>query len=498
MRRVLVAVLLLVPLPDLSAQDSVSSGLVSMDFDLSAGDQQVTRIGGAVEGRTYELQLNTKGVLSINGWSVEIDYNTLHLRYVDGSFQATDYIPEFIPLVDAQEGKLAIGGTVLGSPVTNSDPGALATLAFEVLEGLTDSTHLIITANEYRFEGGGSERYEVYFAATIMAAGPLFGDFDKSGKVNFTDFFSFADAFGSDDPLHDLDGSGIVDFDDFFIFADNFGKETGEISPSEPDPSPDQPSKPEQPSEQPGEGITVDLPGGVTMDFMWIEPGTFSMGSPLTEEGREDDEGPQHAVTITQGVYLGKYEITQGQWEGVMGTTPWAGMDYVQSNPNHPAVYISWEDVQAFIRKLNQAEGREVYRLPTEAEWEYACRAGTSARWSFGDDESLLGDYAWYKDNAWGAGLHYAQPVGTRLPNPWGLYDMYGNVYEWCQDWYGDEYYRISPGIDPLGPADGSYRVLRGGSVWHTAQHVRSADRRGTSTPGYNSDKLGARLLKIR
>jgi len=125
--------------------------------------------------------------------------------------------------------------------------------------------------------------------------------------------------------------------------------------------------------------ITVDLPGGATMEFVWIEPGTFTMGSPSSESGRDWDEGPQYAVTISRGFYLGKYEITQGQWEAVMGTTPWSGEDYVQSNSQHPAVYISWDDMQELIQKLNDAAGEAIYRLPTEAEWG-SMRAGRGRR----------------------------------------------------------------------------------------------------------------------
>ena len=251
------------------------------------------------------------------------------------------------------------------------------------------------------------------------------------------------------------------------------------------------------------EEITVDLTGGATMNFVWIEPGTFTMGSP--EPGRHSDEGPRHEVTISRTFYLGKFEITQAQWEGVMGTTPWSGKSYVKSNPTHPAVFISWNNMQEFIRRLNEAADDSLYRLPTEAEWEYAARAGTTTRWSFGDDESQLGDYAWYEDNAWDVGLEYAQPVGTKLPNPWGLYDMHGNVYEWCQDWYGSDYYGSSPSIDPPGPATGSLavnggltqpRVMRGGSFGANAQFVRSADR-SRFDPGFRYVNFGVRLLRM-
>ena len=204
-----------------------------------------------------------------------------------------------------------------------------------------------------------------------------------------------------------------------------------------------------------------------------------------------------HEVEISQGFYLGKYEVTQGEWESVMGTTPWSGESYVQEHPSHPAVYISWNDVQAFVEKLNDAAGSVVYRLPSEAEWEYACRAGTSTRWSFGDDESQLTDYAWYRANARDVGERYGHAVGTKLPNPWGLYDMHGNVWEWVQDWYSSSYYNSSPRVDPPGPSSGSARVRRGGNFLNSARIVRSAFRDAYS-PGDRRHDIGVRLLRIR
>ena len=250
-----------------------------------------------------------------------------------------------------------------------------------------------------------------------------------------------------------------------------------------------------------GDVLIEELPGGVLMEFVWIEAGTFTMGSPLSESGRQSDEGPQHLVTISEGFWLGKYELTQGQWESVMGTRPWSGKvsqsgkGYIQSNPMHPAVYISWNDVQVLTDKLNQQEGSEVYRLPTEAQWEYACRAGTTTRWSFGDDKSRLGEYAWGRDNAWDVGEQYAHAVGTKLPNPWGLYDMHGNVFEWCEDRYGS--YTSGSQVDPQGPASGSSFVLRGGDFFDfNARHSVSADRAYGSLY-YHSDHVGARLLRM-
>lgn len=249
------------------------------------------------------------------------------------------------------------------------------------------------------------------------------------------------------------------------------------------------------PNSEANQTITVTLPGGATMEMVWIEPGTFMMGSPDSVD-QAYGEKPQHQVTISRGFYLGKYELTQEQWETVMGTQPWSGQDYVRSNPQNPAVYISWDDMQVFIHKLNQAAGDSLYRLLTEAEWEYACRAGTTTLWSFGDDKGRLGEYAWYRGNAWSAGLHYAQLVGTKLPNPWSLYDMHGNVLEWVQDWH--ELYTGAGQVDPVGPATGYDRVIRGGDFSNSgyAEYTRSAFRLSTSSANPGDFMIGARLLR--
>jgi formylglycine-generating enzyme required for sulfatase activity len=237
--------------------------------------------------------------------------------------------------------------------------------------------------------------------------------------------------------------------------------------------------------------------------MMWIERGKFTMGT--TEEQKEfmvnrevwedwmERELPAHQVAITKGFWLGKYELTQGQWESVMGTRPWSGEDYVVDNPNHPAVYIFWEDVQDLISRLNQAEGSEVYRLPTEAEWEYACRAGTNTRWSFGDDESQLGAHAWYNANAWDVGEPYAHEVGTKLANPWGVHDMHGNVWEWCQDWFVP--YESASQADPVILVSCCRHVVRGGYFGSLDEYTRSATRHRDSRP-FNLDSIGLRLVR--
>jgi sulfatase modifying factor 1 len=231
----------------------------------------------------------------------------------------------------------------------------------------------------------------------------------------------------------------------------------------------------------------IELPSitnTIGMKLNKIPAGTFLMGSPEGEEGRYDREH-QHKVTITNPFYMQTTEVTQGQWKAVMGTEPWKGEYSVKEGPNYAASHVSWDDAVAYCKKLSEKEGK-TYRLPTEAEWEYACRAGTQTRWSFGNDEKVLGDYAWYYENAWDIDEKYAHQVGLKKPNAFGLYDMHGNVFEWCNDYFEKDYYKQSPAKDPTGPAFGHDRVLRGGSWDRGTRRARSAirnwdvaDRRG-------------------
>jgi len=215
----------------------------------------------------------------------------------------------------------------------------------------------------------------------------------------------------------------------------------------------------------------------IGMVLVPIPAGDFLMGSPATEPGRRDREA-QHQVTLTKPFFLGVHEVTQGQWQAVMGTTPWKGKNNVKEGDDYPATYVNWQDAVEFCRKLSDEEDLE-YRLPTEAEWEYACRAGTTTVYSFGDDASELGEYAWYKENAWGAGQEYAHTVAQKKPNPWGLYDMHGNLWEWCSDWWGDSPSDSPSGstTDPTGAVSGSSRVSRGGCWRFVAGFCRSANR---------------------
>mgnify|MGYP005640386977 CR=1 FL=1 len=242
----------------------------------------------------------------------------------------------------------------------------------------------------------------------------------------------------------------------------------------------EQPQPEPQPDPVPADLPVIELPSftnTLDMTFKEIPAGTFMMGSPEEEIGRDDDE-TQHPVTISKAFYMQTTEVTQGQWKGVMGTEPWKGKPTVKEGPNNAATYVSWVDAIAYCEKLSEKEGK-TYRLPTEAEWEYACRAGTETRWSFGDDEKVLGDYAWYDKNvAEIVSEQYAHQVGLKKPNAFGLYDMHGNVYEWCHDYYEEDYYKQSREKDPTGPASGSFRVLRGGAWRYFAPLTRSAFRK--------------------
>jgi len=228
-----------------------------------------------------------------------------------------------------------------------------------------------------------------------------------------------------------------------------------------------------------GDTCAFDLGDGVKLEMVYIQGGTFQMGSPSSESGRSDNEGPVHAVEL-DGFWMGKFEVTQEQYQSIMGSNP----SHFKDSKN-PVEKVSWKDAKSFCDKLSQKTG-QTFRLPTEAEWEYACRAGSSTAYCFGDSESQLGDYAWYNSNS-GRKTH---PVGGKRPNTWGLYDMHGNVWEWCGDWPGN----YSSGLkkNPTGPATGSRRVLRGGSWGNNPGGCRSAYRNG-GTPGFAFNLLGFR-----
>ncbi len=229
-----------------------------------------------------------------------------------------------------------------------------------------------------------------------------------------------------------------------------------------------------------------EIRNSIGMEFVLIEPGTFEMGSPATEPGRDDDE-TRHRVTLSQPFYLGKYEVTQEQWQAVMGSNP---SNFDECGRTCPVERVSWQDAQGFIEELNLQEGVSVYRLPTEAEWEYGARAGTQTTYHFGNAANRLGQYGWYDENSGGRTTH---PVGQKRPNAWGLFDMHGNVWEWVADWYGA--YPRSAVTDPRGPRTGASRVNRGGSWSSNARHCRAASR-SNDAPGDRYLNLGFRLAR--
>ena len=216
------------------------------------------------------------------------------------------------------------------------------------------------------------------------------------------------------------------------------------------------------------------ITNSIGMKLKLIKPGEFNMGS---EKGKANKK-PIHKEKITRPFYIGVYEVTQEQYEKIMGKNP-----SKFKGPNKPVEMVSWDDAVLFCKKLSEREDVK-YRLPTEAEWEYACRAGTETEYYWGDE--MDGRYAWYNINS----EKRTHNVGQKKPNTWGLYDMSGNVWEWCSDWYGSDYYGISPEKDPQGPKDSEFRfrVLRGGSWVDLPGFCRSANRDWyypASTDGY-------------
>ncbi len=229
------------------------------------------------------------------------------------------------------------------------------------------------------------------------------------------------------------------------------------------------------------------------MAFVYIPPGTFAMGSPATETGRLADE-TQHQVTLTTGYYIQTTEVTQEQWQAVMGNNP---SHFKTCGANCPVETVSWEDARAFILKLNLMDRSSTYRLPTEAEWEYACRAGTTTRYFWGEksdcgkanvgNSPLTGECK-------GISPGKTAPAGSYPPNRWGLYDMHGNVWEWCSDLYGD--YENAAAKDPKGASHGVNRSLRGGAYFDPAASSRSANR-CWDPPDYRVQDIGFRLVRV-
>jgi sulfatase modifying factor 1 len=279
-----------------------------------------------------------------------------------------------------------------------------------------------------------------------------------------------------------------------------------------------------------------EITNSLGMKLLLIPHGTFQMGSPAGEKGRYDDEDPRHEVQITKDFYLGRYAVTRGQFRRFVEATGYqteaekdgkGGWGYdetkdgkggfpqkdtfnwrrtgFEQTDEHPVVNVSWNDARAFCEWLGRKEDKS-YRLPTEAEWEYACRAGTSTRFYSGDEDGDLRQVAniadrslaakwdhsglhnpafkkalisWLGEVSWRDGYPFTAPVGQFRSNAWGLYDMHGNVFQWCSDWYDGKYYRRRPRVDPQGPEDGKFRVLRGGSWLDYPRYCRSGRRSG-------------------
>jgi len=236
---------------------------------------------------------------------------------------------------------------------------------------------------------------------------------------------------------------------------------------------------------------TIMLPGDVPLEMVWIAPGTFMMGRYVGEQDSFVREDPQHMVTLTQGFWLGKYEVTQRQWGALMENVPWSGHTYVSHDLDSPAVWVTWDDAYSFIAALNRHTGL-VFRLPSEAEWEYACRAGTTTRFYWGDDPTYtVGNaYTWWKGNTDSG--YFANPVGQKLPNGWGLHDMSGNVLEWCDDRYGG--YSSESVLDPVGAESGQLRLLRGGAGNSAEYDCRSASRTFGREPNLALRNFGFRI----
>jgi formylglycine-generating enzyme required for sulfatase activity len=284
------------------------------------------------------------------------------------------------------------------------------------------------------------------------------------------------------------------------------------------DAKPDEPAKAPPPAADPMRGKApgeVRDDNGLKMKLVRCSPGFVTMEEveiveePVTTED-EDEAAPKTRrvekitpvkVLLTRGYWLGKYEVTQSEWKQVMKTDPWKGQNFTKEGADYPATFVSWNDAVDFCRKMTEQERQAgrlsndwEYTLPTEAQWERACRARTETKFSFGDDESKLGEYAWFSENAFNAGEQYAHQVGQKKANPWDLCDMHGNVWEWCRDIYTEKLPGgRDPEVKPNEKTSASFRVYRGGGWSVVAAFCRSGCRNG-DRPGFRRVSLGFRV----
>jgi formylglycine-generating enzyme required for sulfatase activity len=313
-------------------------------------------------------------------------------------------------------------------------------------------------------------------------------DLNQDGVVDQEDALILWRWLRSGDPQADFNGDGKVDAQDLLLFSRHWMDDV-RVTARE--------------SAAPDE-LTIPLPGlpagAIPLTMVRIPSGSFIMGTPEDEEGRWDDESPQRQVNINYDFYMGKYTVTKAQWQAVMGTTPWSGQSFVLDDPNSPAVYVTWNDTKAFITALNQL-GQGTFRLPSEAEWEYAARAGTNTRFYFGDSICAptaciscdLDDYAWWCGNS---DQRFLEEVGQLIPNDFGLYDMHGSMFEWCEDDFLYDGYEGAPndGSPYISSPRGPFRSLRGGSYVSQTRDNRSSAR-GSNSPDTVAGNFGVRLV---
>ena len=252
--------------------------------------------------------------------------------------------------------------------------------------------------------------------------------------------------------------------------------------------------------------ITLDLPKGATMKLKLVPDGEFFMGGKFKpaqavklfggKENHYAGEHPRRKVKITKPFYIGVFEVTQAQWEAVMDAKPYEGKMLTKLGADYPVSWVTWNEAAEFCKKLSKKIGRPV-ALPTEAQWEYACRAGADTAFCYGDDPKKIGEYGWWRGNMIdnSKDKSYARKGGQKKPNAFGLHDMHGNVWEWCADWYDAKFYAAGQNVDPVCVKKSKTRAARGGSWYNDPIHLRSAARNSWTAPTYRHYNYGFRVI---